>query len=325
MQGRHWGVRIGVLFFWVLLFPAGESFAAEKKFPVKPMQVIITFQPGDTDSVLRPFIEKMPEYLGQPMSFVYKPGAGGSLGAGVAAAAKPDGYTLIGSSQSAILVLPLTRKDLNYNLQSFAPISCLVEGGLLLAVRSDARWKTLKDLVADAKKSPGQITYSSSGTYAMPHLAGEAFSKEAGIKLNYIPSQGGGPAVTTVLGGHVNAYSGPLAPAYPHLQAGTLRMLAVYNPKRLRVYPDVPTLTELGYPIAMSAAYGLLAPRETSKEIIETLNQAAKKVVENQRRFINDRLDKLGAQLLYEGPEEYAAHLAKEHDLFARIIKIVAP
>jgi tripartite-type tricarboxylate transporter receptor subunit TctC len=320
-SGRFGRLSFAVIIFFLLM--GGENLAAEKKFPTRPIQVIITFQPGDTDNLLRPFIEKMPEYLGQPLSFVYKPGAGGSLGAGLAAAAKPDGYTLIGSSQSAVLVLPLTRKDLNYTWQSFAPICCLVEGALLVAVKSDAPWRSLKDLLADAKKSPGQITYTSSGTYAMPHLIMEALSSEAGVKLNYIPSQGGGPAATAVLGGHVNAFSGPLAPVFPHLMAGTMRLLALYNPKRIQAFPDVPTLAEIGYTIGASAVYGILAPRDTPKEVIEALYQSAKKAVENHRDFITGRLDNLGAQLLLKNPEEYTGLLARENELFSRILKTV--
>ncbi len=115
--GRFFGISIMVL--GLILSAVGESPAAAKKFPTRPIQVIITFAPGATDLLMRPFIEKMPEYLGQPVTFVYKPGAGGSLGAAFVADSKPDGYTLVGSSPSAILVLPLTQKDLRYTLQSF--------------------------------------------------------------------------------------------------------------------------------------------------------------------------------------------------------------
>ncbi len=314
---------MGIIAFTLLLFLAGENLAAEKKFPTKPIQVIITFQPGDTDSLLRPFIDKMPEDIGQPMSFVFKPGAGGALGAAFAASAKPDGYTLVGSTQSAILVLPLTRKDLTYSLQSFVPICCLLESAMVMVVKTDAPWKTFRDFVADAKKNPGKISYTSSGTYAMPHLIGEALSKEAGMKLNYIPSQGAGPAVTAVLGGHVDAYSGSSTPAIPHIRAGTMRVIVAYGSARVPTFADIPTLTETGIPIAASAIYGLLAPKDTPKEVIETLHQAAKKAVENNRSYITERLDKLNAQILFESPEEYAAHLARDNKLFFGILKMV--
>lgn len=317
-------ILIGIVTLGLIFLVLGESSATEQKYPTKPIQVIITFAPGDTDRVLRPFIEKMPEYLGQPLTFVYKPGAGGALGAAFVAASKPDGYTLVGSSESAILLLPLTRKDLSYTWQSFVPICGLVEGALMLVVQSNAPWKTLKELVEDAKKSPGQISYSSSGTFAMPHLFAEAFCKEAGIKLNYIPSQGGGPAVTALLGGHVHMYSGPIAPPLPHIMAGTLRALAVAPQKRIQALPEVPTLTELGHPITMPLIYGLLAPKDTPKEVVEALYAGAKKVVETQRAFLNDRLEKLGVQVGFKGPQEYTAHLARQHELFSGVLKIMA-
>ena len=174
-------VGIGIMVVGLMFSALGEGFGAEKKFPTKPIQVIIPFQPGDTDNLLRPFVEKMPEYLNQPVTLVYKPGAAGSLGAGFVASSKPDGYLLVGTSQSSILIVPLTSKDLNYTWESFAPVSCLVEGTFLFAVKSDARWKNLKELVEDAKKNPDKITYTSSGTFGIVHIDHSARLFSAGI------------------------------------------------------------------------------------------------------------------------------------------------
>ncbi len=138
------------------------------------------------------------------------------------------------------------------------------------------------------------------------------------------PGPGGGPAVTGLLGGHVQAYSGPIAPPLPHINAGTLRALAVSSEKRIKALPGVPTLAELGYPIKISVGYGLLAPKGTPKEVIETIYLAAKKVVENHEASVAERLDKLGASIDFEGPEEYAAQLSRQGELFSRILKIVA-
>ncbi|MCX5907421.1 MAG: tripartite tricarboxylate transporter substrate-binding protein [Deltaproteobacteria bacterium] len=158
-------VGIGIMVVGLMFSVLGEGLGAEKKFPTKPIQVIIPFQPGDTDNLLRPFVEKMPEYLNQPVTLVYKPGAAGAMGAGFVASSKPDGYLLVGTSQSSILIVPLTSKDLNYTWESFAPVSCLVEGTFLFAVKSDARWKNLKELVEDAKQNPDKITFTRSGTF----------------------------------------------------------------------------------------------------------------------------------------------------------------
>ena len=210
-----------------------------------------------------------------------------------------------------------------YTWKSFAPVCAMVEASSLIVVQSGSPWKTLKDLVEDSKKSPGKITYSSSGTFGTNHLIPEALCKEAGIKWTYIPSQGSGPTITALLGGHVQVASTAIAPALPHLRAGTLRPLAVYRPTRMRALPDTPSLKELGYPIHSSSPYGILAPKDTPKEVVDTLAQAAKKALDNNRDFIAERLEKIGAEVGYEGPEEYTAHLGRQYELFSGILKIV--
>jgi len=322
MNKKRTALRILAIF--VLIFSVtGTLWGAEKKFPVKPIHIVIPFQPGDTDNLLRPYVEKMPEYLGQPVSMVYKPGAAGSTGAGFVAASKPDGYLLVGSSHSSIVVVPLTHKDVGYTWKSFAPVCAMVEASSLIVVLSSSPWKNLKELVEDSKKSPGKITYSSSGTFGTNHLIPEALCKEAGIKWTYIPSQGSGPTITALLGGHVQVASTAIAPALPHLRAGTLRALAVYRPTRMRALPDAPTLKELGYPIYSSSPYGILAPKETPREVVETIYRGAKKVVDNHRDFVSERLDKLGAEIGLESPEEYTAHLARQYELFSGILQLV--
>jgi tripartite-type tricarboxylate transporter receptor subunit TctC len=319
--------RQTILTLWAaltLIFSVwGEPSAAERKFPSKPIQVIIPFQPGDTDNLLRPFLEKMPEFLGQPVTMVYKPGAAGATGAGFVAASKPDGYLLVGSSHSSIVVVPLTQKDVGYTWKSFAPVCSMADSSSLLAVQSDSPWKTLKDLIEDSKKNPGKINYSSSGTFGSNHLIPEAMCAEAGIKWTYIPSQGSGPTITALLGGHVQVASTAIVPALPHLRSGALRPLAVYRPTRMRALPDAPTLRELGFSIHSASPYGILAPKNTPKEVVDAIYQAAKKAGEKYRDTIADRLDKLGAEIGFEGPEEYTAHLEKQYELFSKIYKIV--
>jgi tripartite-type tricarboxylate transporter receptor subunit TctC len=309
--------------FGLIFSAAGDPWAAERKFPTKQIQVIIPFQPGDTDNLLRPFLEKMPEFLGQPVNMVYKPGAAGSTGAGFVAASKPDGYLLVGSSHSSIVAVPLTHKDVGYTWKSFAPVCSMADSSSLLVVQSNAPWNTLKDLIEDSKKSPGKITYSSSGTFGSNHLIPEALCTEAGIKWTYIPSQGSGPTITALLGGHVQVASTAIVPALPHLRSGALRAVAVYRPTRMRALPDAPTLRELGFSIHSASPYGILAPKDTPKEVVDTLYQAAKKAVEKYREPIADRLDKLGAEIGFESPEEYTAHLSRQYELFSKILKIV--
>ena len=226
----------------LILLSVDKNFAAGSKYPTKPIQVVVAFAPGDTDVVLRPFVEKMPDYLGQPMTIVYKPGAAGALGATLVVNSNPDGHTLLGSTQSAMVVIPLTQQGVSYNLDSFTPFCVVAESYPTLWVQANARWKNLPELVAEAKKSPGMINFTSPGTMAIQHLLVEAFAYEAGIKLNHIPAQGGATQITALLGGHVDMAVSALNTGLPHVLSGALRPLGIFSPKRTRALPNSPTI-----------------------------------------------------------------------------------
>ena len=315
-----WGGVIVLAWFWLT---GGGILAAEQNFPTRPLQVIIPFAPGDTDVLLRPFVDRMPEFLGQPIIFVYKPGAAGAVGAGFVASGKPDGYNLLGTSQSCLAIVPHIQKDVSYTLESFAPINCLVESPILLLTQSNAPWKDLKELVADAKKNPSKINYTSAGTFNVGNIAHEAFAIQAGVKFNFIPSQGSGPAITAVLGGHVQLASAAIAPALPHLKSGTLRALAVYTEKRRPALPDVPTFLEMGYSVVAPVNYGLLAPKGTPKEVVDKIQWAAQKVMENHGAYVKDRLDKFGAQVDFLTTGEYTTFLRNQYDYYGNMIKSI--
>jgi len=319
------GVRlfgVGLMLFGLTFSLTGESLAAEKKFPVKPINVIIPFQPGDTDNNLRPFTDKMAQYLGQPLNFVYKPGASGAIGAGFVASADPDGYTLVGSQQSSLVIVPLTQKGINYSWKNFSPICGLAGGYNVIAVQSGARWKNIQELLAEAKQNPGKISYvSGSGALGITTLIAEAFFKEAGVKLNLIPAQGSGPAVTAILGGHTDAVSSQITPAFPHIQAGTLRALVASTDKRVQTLPDCPTAVELGYRVSVPSLYGLLAPKGTPKEVVEALALAAKKAAEEHRAAIDASLSKAGMLISYTGPEGFAQFIKSQDDYWTKTIK----
>ena len=313
---------IGVMLFSLILSVMGDGLAAEKKFPTKPINVIIPFQPGDTDNNLRPFTDKMVQYLGQPLNFVYKPGASGAVGAGFVASADPDGYTLVGSQQSSLVLVPLTQKGLTYSLKNFVPICGLAGGYNIIAVQTGARWKNIQELLGEAKKNPGKISYvSGSGALGITTLIAEAFFKAAGVKLNLIPAQGSGPAVTAILGGHTDAVSSQITPAFPHIQAGTLRPLVVSTDKRVQALPDVPTAVELGYKVSVPSLYGLLAPKGTPKQVVEAIALAAQKAAEEQRAAIEASLSKAGMLISYTGPEGFAQFLKSQDEYWTKTIK----
>jgi len=294
---------------------------AADEFPNKPIQIIIPFSPGDTDNMLRPFSDKMGEFLGQPVVLIYKPGAGGGVGANMVATSKPDGQTLVGTSPGSIVVVPLANKDIKYSFESFEPVASLSEGGMMLVVAANAPWKNLKELVDYSKEHPEAINYTTSGAMGITHLLAEIFAKEAGVKWMHIPEKGSGPAITSLLGGHVQMSSAAVAAVQPHIESGALRALAVFNPNRLKSFPNVPTFKELGYKIASPAYYGISAPKGTPRVVVDKIYDAAKKATEKYNAQITENLKLLGAEIKLLGPDDYKAYLQDQNQLFSEGIK----
>lgn len=297
--------------------------SADADYPSRPIEVIIPFQPGDTDNMLRPFTEAMSEVLGQPMVISYRPGAGGGIGASEIANADPDGYKLVGTSPGSVVVVPLASPEAQYTLESFAPAVALSEGGFLLVVQDSSPYQTLQDLVDAAAQNPGEITFGTSGTMGITHLLTEAFGVAAGVELTHIPYQGSGPAITGLLGGHIDLATSAIAPAMGHISEGTLRPLAALTEERLNAYPDVPTTRELGFEIGSPALYGLLAPAGTSPDILERLHDAALTAIERNSDAIEGNLSTMGAQTHLMDPSEYGRYLQEQHEIFTVAVDAV--
>lgn len=300
---------------------AGPVLAQQPAFPNKVVTVVSPFAPGSTDTILRPFVEKMGEFLGQPVVLNYKPGAGGSVGAASVAASKPDGYTLVGTSIGSVVLGPLAEKDSKYNLDSFTPVVALAEGNLMLIVPGNSPHRTMKDLIEFSRKNPEKVTYGSSGAMGITHLLTEMLAKEAGVRWTHVPYQGSGPAITALLGGHVDAASTSAGSAQAHLKSGALRALAVYSDTRMKGYPEVGTLREHGYNVSSPVVYGLLAPAGTPREVVETLHQAVRKVVAKYGEPISANLAISGAEIKVMGPEEYGAYLRTQQKLYGEALR----
>jgi len=256
---------------------------AQEAYPTKPISLVVPFPPGGVaDIVARPTADAMSRYLKQPVVIENKPGAGGGIGMGVVAKAKPDGYTLL-LALSSISILPeadkVTGRSPMYQLDQFVPIARLTADPTVLVVRADSPWKTLQDFVADAKKRPGAITYASSGNYGTMHMPMEMFAASAGIKLLHVPYTGGGPAVVALLGGNVDAISSGPSTVIQHVKAGKLRVLASWGDSRLASLPDVPTLSEAGFDAVFFQWSALFAPAGTPAPVIAKLREAARAVV----------------------------------------------
>jgi tripartite-type tricarboxylate transporter receptor subunit TctC len=278
------------VFFWFVagIFGLGlvSGFAgAAEVYPSRTVQVIVPFPPGGVaDLVARPFAAVLEKELKQPVVVVNKTGAGGAVGMQSAAVARPDGYTLM-VALSSISVMPevdaLFGRPSTYKLKDFAPIALLSADPTILVVKKESPWKTVAEFVADAKKRPNEIKYSSSGVYGTMHVAMEMFAHAAGIKLRHIPTGGGGPALTSLLGGHVDALAGGPNVSIPHIKAGTLRVLAGWGEKRLNALPEVPTFKELGYKdVEFYIWSGFFAPAATPPAAIKVLREATAKAVQ---------------------------------------------
>lgn len=265
---------------------AGASLSAENLYPNHPVNVIVPFPPGGVAELTgRPALHVLSKYLRQPFVLINKPGAGGSIGAAAVATAKADGYTLL-LALASVSTNPEAEKMAGrtpaFQLDQLAPIALLTADPVILMVKSDSPYKTLKDLVDDAKKRPGTINYSSSGNYGTYHIATEMFSNAAGIEMKHIPYAGGGPALIALLSGQVDV--GLLGPsvASAQIKAGKLRPLASWGGKRLAALPDLPTLKELGYNIQYTIWSGLFAPAATPEPVMKTLRDAVRAMVADE-------------------------------------------
>jgi tripartite-type tricarboxylate transporter receptor subunit TctC len=255
--------------------------SADEPFPSRPITLVAPFPPGGiADLTGRPLAAALEKVMKNPVALVNRQGAAGAVGMQSVAVAKPDGYTLL-VALSSISIIPeadkLFGRQPAYTVDQFAPIALLTADPTVLVVRAESPWKTAREFIEDAKKRPGQISFSSSGVYGTLHMAMELLSQASGIKLRHVPYSGGGPAVTALLGGHVDALASGPAAVIPQIKAGKLRPLAGWGTERIAALPDVPTFRELGYPDAEFYIWsGVFAPKATPAPVLVKLREAVR-------------------------------------------------
>ena len=281
---------------------------AQEPYPARPITLVVPFPPGGVaDLTARPVAAAMEKVLKSPVGVVNKTGAAGAVGMQFVATSKPDGYTLL-LALSSISIIPEADKLFGrppaFTVDQFAPIALISADPTILVVPADKPWKTAKDFIADAKRRPGQISFSSSGVYGTLHMAMELFAHAAGIKLRHVPYAGAGPALTAILGGHVDALASGPAVVLPHIKSGKLRPLAGWGAARVAALPDVPTFKELGYPGAEFYIWaGLFAPRDTPPPALATLRASVGAAVGDPD--FRAAMDKLETPIAFKQGEEF--------------------
>ena len=302
---------------------ATQSWGQESAWPVRPITMIVPFPPGGVaDLVGRPVALALEKVLGQPVLVENKAGAGGGIGMQQVARAKPDGYTLL-MALSSISILPeadrvLGRAPLFAN-KDLIPVARFTADPVVLAVRSEAPWKSVADFIADARKRPGQIPYGSSGNYGTMHVPMEMFAARAGVKLLHVPYTGAGPAVVGLLGGQVEALATGPSSIVAQVKAGKLRVLGSWGSARLAALPDVPTLNEAGFDVEFSQWAGLFVPAGTPDAVLARLRAASRAILSDAA--FQQRFETLGTPIQFLDAPEFARFYERENAVLSDVVR----
>jgi tripartite-type tricarboxylate transporter receptor subunit TctC len=304
----------------LLIVVAGAA-AAQQDYPVKPIRIVVPYPPGGSNDFLaRLFAPKLTETFG-PQVIVDNRGGGNTIiGNDAVAKSAPDGYTLLlaGSSQVAI---PHLYRNVPYDtINDFTPIGGIARSEFILTVHPALPVSTVRDLIALAKKRPGQLDYASSSTGGATHLAAVMFEMLAGVKMQQVPYKGGGPAMVDLLGGHVQlAFANP-GSVSPLVKSGRLKAIAVTGEKRLETLPQVPTFTESGLPgLALRNWYAITVPAATPKPVIDKLSGAVAKIT--GMPDVKASITKQGLENFYATSEQLDAMRREDIVIVAKVIK----
>jgi tripartite-type tricarboxylate transporter receptor subunit TctC len=305
-----------------LVAAAGLAFG-QAAFPTKPITMIVPFPPGGlADTVGRPVAEAMTRNLGQPVVIENKGGAGGGIGMAQAAKAAPDGYTIL-MALSSYSVLPeadvvLGRQQM-YAYNALRPIARFTADPVVLAVRADAPWKTVKDFVEDARKRPGAINFGSSGNYGTMHVPMEILKQVANVHLTHIPYTGAGPAVVALLGGQVDALATGPATVLQHVKGGKVKVLGHWGNGKLQTMPEVPSLKQAGYDAEYAQWSGLFVPAGTPEPIVQRLREAARAAANDPK--VKDVILNAGSPVLYQDAPEFDKYVQHDVKRMASVVR----
>lgn len=316
MKRKLWktGKIIQLLSLFFFLMP---SYLRAQEFPTKPINILVSFSAGGSGDIgCRILAKKAEKLLGQPMMITNNGAGGGSVALGIVAKQKPDGYHLVMCTATGLVQIPQMR-TVTYTHKDFVPILHFAEPQSGTMIRGDSPWKTLIELVEHARQNPEKITYSTSGVGGQGHMAMEYVAIKAGLKWTHVPYPGNAPAATALLGGHVLALSAGLDVS-PHIQAGTIRLLATHGEKRVVSFPDVPTFRELGYDFIPVVKSMIAAPKGTPQPIIKQLEEAFRKAMDDPE-FLQVQT-KMHSAVSYRNSEDTIKFLDEAYVLVGKML-----
>jgi tripartite-type tricarboxylate transporter receptor subunit TctC len=295
--------------------------ASAQAYPTRPVRAVVAFAPGGvTDTFARLMAQKLSEQFGKQVYVENIAGASGNIGTAQVAKAAPDGYTILFAFSSHV-VNPTLFARVSYDpVKDFEPVTLAVASTTVLTINPAVPAKTLKELIDLIKANPGKYSFGSAGAGTQAHLAGEQFRLTLGLDLVHVPFSGGGPAVAAVVAGHTPISFGSPQAAMQHIKEGTVRALAVTSKARSQIFPDVPTFAEAGYPnIEGDSWVGILVPAGTPAGIIALLHRESAKIL--AQTATKERLAELGYEVVASTPEEFAARIKFEIDMWAKVIR----
>lgn len=306
----------------LLILSAGAPAAdSAKEFPSKPVRIVAGAPPGGAiDVVSRIVSRKLGERIGHTVVVDNRPGAGTTIGGDIVAKSAPDGYTVFMASTSFSVSAGLYRNLPFDPIRSFAPVSSVASGPLVLVVHPQVPVKSVKELIALAKANPGKLTFASGGTGSSPHLSGELFKSIAGVDMVHVPYKGGAPAATDLITGRVDLMFAVMAGELQHIQSGRMRALAVTTRKRSPTLPSVPTVDESGLTgFDVAGWFGMLAPAGTPAGVVNRLNTEMVAALEDAD--VRDRLSRLGTSASSSTPAEFGAYYESEIARWSKLIQ----
>jgi len=304
-----------------LCLAAAQPAQAAGAYPERPVRLIVPFSAGGpTDTLTRMIAERLTQELGQSFIVENKPGAGASIGAELVARAPNDGYTLLLSTIHHSVNATL-QSNLSYSIKDdFTPISSLITLPIVLVVRNDLPVKDVQELIALARSKPGELTFASSGNGGGTHLGGELFRRHAKVDIRHIPFNGSAPAMTALLGGHVDMMFADGITAQPHIAGGRLRLLAVGGSQRSALFPEAPTMAQAGVPdYEITTWFGLSAPKGTPAGVVQRLNETLTRILQDPA--MQQRLLAQTAEAFPSTPQDYATYFSSEVAKWADVIR----